>query len=63
VHGTSSIAPPARRHVTVGTGDAPCLRVSVAARTCSAGPDRGAYTVDAAAVRHGACVERETADP
>jgi hypothetical protein len=36
--------------------------VAVGARTLSAGPDWGAYTVDEAAQRHGAGVEQETTD-
>jgi hypothetical protein len=37
--------------------------LAVGARDRSTGPDWGAYTVDAAAIRHGAGVERETSDP
>jgi hypothetical protein len=33
------------------------------ARYDSTGPNWGAYTVDEAALRHGAGVERETSDP
>ena len=50
-------------HVLVGAGDGPCLVLAVGARDRSTGPDWGAYTVDAAAIRHGAGVERETSDP
>ena len=46
----------------VGAGDAPCLILAVGARDRSTGPDWGAYTVDEAAQRHGAGVERETTD-
>jgi uncharacterized cupin superfamily protein len=54
--------PPGTNHVIVGAGDAPCLILAVGARECSTGPNWGAYTVDEAARRHGAAVERETTD-
>jgi hypothetical protein len=41
----------------------PCVVVAVGARDRSTGPDWGAYTVDEAAIRHNAGVERETTDP
>ena len=47
----------------VGAGDGPCLVLAVGARDRSTGPDWGAYTVDEAAQRHGAGVERETTEP
>jgi uncharacterized cupin superfamily protein len=50
-------------HVIVGAGDTPCLVLAVGARDRSTGPDWGVYTVDDAALRHGASVERETTDP
>jgi uncharacterized cupin superfamily protein len=55
--------PPGTNHAIVGAGDAPCLVLAVGARDRSRGPDWGAYTVDEAALRHGAGVERETTDP
>jgi uncharacterized cupin superfamily protein len=55
--------PAGTAHVIVGAGDAPCLLLCVGVRDRSTGPDWGAYTVDAAALRHGAGVERETTDP
>ena len=55
--------PPGTSHVIVGAGDGPCVVLAVGARDRSTGPDWGAYTVDAAAQRHGAGVERETSDP
>ncbi len=55
--------PAGTNHVIVGAGDAPCLVLAVGARDRSTGPDWGAYTVDEAALRHGAGVERETTDP
>jgi uncharacterized cupin superfamily protein len=50
-------------HVIIGAGDGPCFVVAVGARQRSTGKDWGAYTVDEAALRHGAGVERETTDP
>ena len=38
------------------------MDLAVGARDRSTGADWGAYTVDEAAQRHGACVERETTD-
>jgi uncharacterized cupin superfamily protein len=55
--------PVGTKHVIVGAGDAPCLMLAVGARDRSTGPDWGAYTVDEAALRHGAGVEQETTDP
>jgi len=55
--------PPATNHTIVGAGDAPCLVLAVGARDGSTGPAWGAYTVDAAALRLGAGVERETTEP
>jgi uncharacterized cupin superfamily protein len=47
-------------HIFVGAGDGPCLVLAVGARK----PGRGVrYTVDEAALRHGAGVEKETSDP
>jgi uncharacterized cupin superfamily protein len=54
--------PAGTNHVIVGAGDGPCVVLAVGARDRSTGPDWGAYTVDEAALRHGAGVERETAD-
>ena len=55
--------PAGTKHVIVGAGDVPCLVLAVGARDRSTGADWGAYTVDAAALRHGAGVEHETAQP
>ena len=55
--------PPDTNHTILGAGDGPCLVLAVGARDRSTGPDWGAYTVDEAAVRHGAGVEEETSDP
>ena len=55
--------PPQTKHVIVGAGDSPSVVVAVGARgEHSTGPDWGGYTVDEAALRHGAGVERETTD-
>jgi uncharacterized cupin superfamily protein len=55
--------PAGTKHVIVGAGDGPCLVLAVGARQQSTGPDWGGYTVDEAALRHGAGVERETTKP
>jgi len=54
--------PAGTKHVIVGAGDAPCVVLAVGARDRSTGPDWGAYTVDEAAIRHGAGVDEETTD-
>ena len=54
--------PAGTSHVIVGAGDVPCLVLAVGARDRSTGPDWGGYTVDEAAIRHGAGVEQETTD-
>jgi uncharacterized cupin superfamily protein len=54
--------PAGTEHTIVGAGDAPCAIVAVGSRTLSTGADRRAYTVDEAALRHGAGVGRETND-
>jgi uncharacterized cupin superfamily protein len=54
--------PPETKHTIAGVGDAPCVVLAVGARERSTGPDWGAYTVDEAALRHGAGVEQETTD-
>lgn len=46
--------------MVIGAGTGPCLVLAVGARDRSRGAEWGAYTVDAAAQRHGAGVERET---
>jgi uncharacterized cupin superfamily protein len=55
--------PAGTKHVIVGAGDAPCLVLAVGARDRSTGPNWGGYSVDEAALRRGAGVEQETADP
>jgi uncharacterized cupin superfamily protein len=56
--------PPGTRHMIVGAGEGQCVVLGVGARehgdeSCNG----GAYTVDDAALRHGAGVEEETNDP
>jgi len=52
--------PPGAKHTILG---GPCVVVAVGARDKSTGDDWGAYTVDDAAIRHGAGVEEETTVP
>jgi uncharacterized cupin superfamily protein len=54
--------PAGTKHVIVGAGDGACYVLAVGARDRSTGPDWGGYTVDEAALRHGAGVEQETTD-
>jgi uncharacterized cupin superfamily protein len=54
--------PPGTKHVIVGAGDGPCVVLAVGARDRSTGPDWGGYTVDEAALRHGAGVQQDTTD-
>jgi uncharacterized cupin superfamily protein len=55
--------PAGTKHVIAGAGEMPCLVLAVGARDRSTGPDWGGYSVDEAALRHGAGVEQETTDP
>ena len=65
--------PPRTKHVIVGAGESPCIVFGVGALehhttgsrvdgTLQGVADWGAYTVDEAALRHGAGVEEETND-
>ena len=54
--------PAETNHVIVGAGDAPCLLLAVGGRGAATETTWGAYTVDEAAIRHGAGVEEETSD-
>jgi uncharacterized cupin superfamily protein len=64
--------PPGTQHVIVGAGEGACVVLAVGARErhtfvaangeLQGRDDWGAYTVDEAALRHGAGVERETND-
>jgi uncharacterized cupin superfamily protein len=55
--------PAETKHTIVGAGESQSLFLAVGARDKSTGPNWGAYTVDEAALRHGAGVEQETSDP
>jgi uncharacterized cupin superfamily protein len=54
--------PAETKHIIVGAGDAPCAVLAVGAREQQASDDWGGYTVDEAALRHGAGVEQETTE-
>jgi uncharacterized cupin superfamily protein len=54
--------PPETNHIILGAGNGPCVVLAVGARGLVAEADWGAYTVDEAALRHGAGVEHETTD-
>lgn len=54
--------PPGTRHTVVGAGTGPCVVLAVGSRQFQASGPPGAYTVDAAALRHGAGVAEETSD-
>lgn len=55
--------PPGTKHTIVGAGDGPCVVLAVGGREHQDGEDWGGYSVDEAALRHGAGVDRETTDP
>jgi len=55
--------PPGTKHVILGAGAGPCLVLAAGARDLTTGPDWGGYTVDEAAVRHGASAEHDTTEP
>jgi uncharacterized cupin superfamily protein len=55
--------PPGTKHIIVGAGEAPCAVLAVGAREHQAGADWGGYTVDEAALRHGAGVAQATTEP
>ena len=54
--------PAETKHIIVGSGNARCVVVAVGAREHQAGAGWGGYTVDEAALRHGASVEQDTTD-
>jgi quercetin dioxygenase-like cupin family protein len=66
------LCPPETHHAIVGAGDGPCVVFAVGTRErhtfrgpdgrLQGGDDWGAYTVDDAALRHGAGIEQETTD-
>jgi uncharacterized cupin superfamily protein len=55
--------PAETKHIIVGAGDAPCVILAVGAREHQQGAFSGGYTVDEAALRHGAGVDQETTEP
>jgi uncharacterized cupin superfamily protein len=55
--------PPKTKHVIIGAGSGPCLVIAIGARERSTGPDWIGFTVDEAAMRHGASAEHDTTDP
>ena len=55
--------PAGAKHTILGAGEGRCVVLAVGARDESTGPDWGGYTVDEAAIRHGAGVEQETTKP
>ena len=55
--------PPNVKHTIVGAGDGPCIVLAVGARQHQDTPGWGGYSVDAAALRHGAGAAQETNDP
>jgi uncharacterized cupin superfamily protein len=54
--------PPETKHIIVGAGEARCVVLAVGAREHEGEPGWIGYTVDEAALRHGAGVEQETSD-
>lgn len=54
--------PPKTQHVIVGAGDGPCVVLAMSSRQNQAFGPYGAYTVDEAARRYGACPNEETQD-
>jgi uncharacterized cupin superfamily protein len=55
--------PAQTKHIIVGAGDSPCRVLAVGARENQDGAGWGGYTVEEAALGHGAGVEQETTDP
>jgi uncharacterized cupin superfamily protein len=52
--------PPETNHAFVGAGDGPCIILAMSSREFQQSGPWGKYTVDEAALRHGAGVEEET---
>jgi len=50
------------KHTIVGAGDGPCVVLAIGARDHQGREGWGGYSVDEAAIRHGAGVEEETTD-
>ncbi len=55
--------PVGTNHMIVGAGAGPCGILAIGAREHQAGAGWGGYTVDEAALRHGAGVDQETTEP
>jgi uncharacterized cupin superfamily protein len=55
--------PSGTEHIVVGGEHGPCVVLAVGAREHAGTPGWGGYGVDAAALRHGAGVERATTEP
>src|SRR3569833_1386777 len=56
--------PPGAKHVIVGAGDGPCVVIAVGARVNSTSKENwGGYTVDEAALKHGAGAREPTTEP
>jgi len=54
--------PAETKHIIVGAGDGPCAVLAIGARDRTRGADWGGYTMDEAALRHGAGVDEETTE-
>ena len=54
--------PTKTEHMIVGAGEAPCAVLAIGAREHQEGAGWGGYTVNEAALEHGAGVEQETTD-
>ena len=54
--------PPGTKHIILGAGDGPCAVLALGAREHQDTGEWGGYTVDEAALRHGAGVDRETTE-
>jgi uncharacterized cupin superfamily protein len=54
--------PAGTKHIILGAGDGPCAVLAVGAREEHEGVEWGGYSVDEAALRHGAGVTQETSD-
>jgi uncharacterized cupin superfamily protein len=55
--------PPGTKHIIVGAGNEPCVVLAIGAREHQDGAGWGGYTVEEAALRHGAGADEETTDP
>jgi uncharacterized cupin superfamily protein len=55
--------PAGTKHIILGAGNGPCVVLAIGAREHQNGAGWGGYTVDDAALRHGAGATEETTDP